>query len=286
MGKIFFSWQSDIGTSRNKFTRALNLIVRDLGKELEESQRPELDSDTKGRYGSVKILDTIFEKIDQCEVFIADVTPIAKKGQKLIPNPNVMAELGYALKAKNGDKILFIYSAEKPIDNDRMPFDIKGNSLLGFDTNKAPRKIADELLPMIKGMLGSSTQPTITRKYLNIYISSVATTKYADGTTTSLTVRNAEDSTYFLESISFNGHTKEVHRSMEPGGTIQGISLDGKLIPFDTENPQVNLVVSSNESTYRLEQGIKTSERIGDGKFNIAFYVERSKVLSEEVHLS
>jgi len=153
MKTIFYSWQSDINYARSKIGKALGIISERLNNKLELADRPEIDSDTKGTYGSEEITTTIFEKIDKCKVFVADVTPIATSGEKLIPNPNVMTELGYAMKAKPKFTRLYIFLTEGKIDKDKMPFDIRGKSLHGFKKSSTPTEIADKLSPILEEML-------------------------------------------------------------------------------------------------------------------------------------
>lgn len=43
-----------------------------------------------------KIEDVIKDKIENSDIFVADITPIAAEGAKQLPNPNVLIELGYA----------------------------------------------------------------------------------------------------------------------------------------------------------------------------------------------
>lgn len=156
MKKIFYSWQSDNKPVRNKIKSALEIAAKQLNDQLEEADRPELDSDTQGTYGSEDIINTIFAKIDACSIFVADVTPIAQAGDKLVPNPNVMTELGYAIKAKGTNTQLYIYCTDDPIDVSKMPFDIRGKSLFRFSTNDTPSVMATKLVPMLTGMLQGS----------------------------------------------------------------------------------------------------------------------------------
>lgn len=69
--------------------------------------------------GSPDIVQTIFSKIDECDVFVADVTsvatyhPLDKDGNetdrlKATPNANVMIELGYATQVVGWDNIICI----------------------------------------------------------------------------------------------------------------------------------------------------------------------------------
>ena len=54
---------------------------------------------TEGVAGWPDITSALFDKIDQCEVFVADITPINGPDSdfRITPNPNVLLELGYAL---------------------------------------------------------------------------------------------------------------------------------------------------------------------------------------------
>lgn len=123
---IFFAWQSDTNPSENR-TFIWNAIV-DACKVLannsvpEQSPRPE--KDTIGVSGSPNIVQTIFRKIDHCAMFIADVTFVAKSEKsRLVPNPNVLLELGYAVKTVGWERtILVLNSACGKADS--LPFDM------------------------------------------------------------------------------------------------------------------------------------------------------------------
>ena len=69
-----------------------------------------LDYGRKGLKGSPDLAIKILEKIDNADLFVGDVTPVGKgppyrndegfnSDGKLLMNPNVAIELGYALKA-------------------------------------------------------------------------------------------------------------------------------------------------------------------------------------------
>lgn len=103
---IFYSWQSDLPGSDTR-----NIIqdsIKDAIRLLRNTVDIEADRDTKGEYGSPDIAQTIFSKIDACDIFIADVSAVCQyevidnKGEikkKYMPNSNVMLELGYAAHA-------------------------------------------------------------------------------------------------------------------------------------------------------------------------------------------
>ena len=77
---IFFSWQSD--TPEQIGRKFLREILEEVCKEvasdasINEASRNELkvDSDTQGEAGHPPVTETIFNKIDNAAVVIADVT--------------------------------------------------------------------------------------------------------------------------------------------------------------------------------------------------------------------
>jgi len=136
--KVFWSWQSDHDG------KIAHYVIRDaleaaieklkLPKDIEEPSDAErranleLDHDTKGETGWTDIADSIFKKIENSVVFVADVTPVGKankggKRSKPIMNPNVAIELGYAIKALTWSSCLGVMNlAYGKIDD--LPFDI------------------------------------------------------------------------------------------------------------------------------------------------------------------
>src|SRR5216683_1610591 len=121
----FYAWQSD---TPQKFNRHLiRIALEDATKRVMNSMRDiELivDYDTAGVPGTPPISDTILKKIAGCDIFIPDVSFVARTNDgKLVPNPNVMTEYGYALRAKT-------HAAMMPIMNtafgppEELPFDM------------------------------------------------------------------------------------------------------------------------------------------------------------------
>ena len=83
-----------------------------------------IDADTEGVIGHVPVTETILKKIAACDAFVPDLTFVAQTpGGKLVPNPNVMLEYGYALRARS-------YSVMIPVMNtaygppEKLPFDM------------------------------------------------------------------------------------------------------------------------------------------------------------------
>jgi hypothetical protein len=140
MKTIFYSWQSDLPPELNKhfIEEAIESAIDEINKEInnQTGQRTELlklDRDTKGMPGSPPITDTILQKIDDCEAFIADLTFVAQTEKnpetgkvRAVSNPNVLIEYGYALKSKSNKKIISVMNTSfgKP-SSDSMPFNLK-----------------------------------------------------------------------------------------------------------------------------------------------------------------
>lgn len=130
---VFWSWQSDLPTTVTKdfikaaLSQALKKVASEL--QLESADRIELDHDTKGEAGLVEIVTTIFKKIDECEVFVADITPVAaitsNAGEKKIPNPNVMIELGYALRELGHQRVITVANLAFGGRPEELPFDLR-----------------------------------------------------------------------------------------------------------------------------------------------------------------
>jgi hypothetical protein len=136
MLKLFWSWQSDCPRSTNKdFVRsaleeAARTVADDLG--LNEAERPDIDQDTQNEPGLVDIVAAIFKKIEAAAVFVGDITPIAKttpvtkkSAPKLLPNPNVLIELGYAIKAIGPEHIILVANRAFGGRPEDLPFDLR-----------------------------------------------------------------------------------------------------------------------------------------------------------------
>jgi hypothetical protein len=154
--KVFWSWQADTqGKTGRHFVRAaLADAVRAL-KQPEDVEEPSeretrealhLDHDRQGVPGSPDLARTIFGKIDQAAVFVADVTLVAQMqgedrgAKKKLINSNVAIEYGYAVRALGDQSILMVQNVHYGKRED-LPFDLKHKAgpiqyRLGPDANK------------------------------------------------------------------------------------------------------------------------------------------------------
>ena len=129
---VFYSWQSDADPKTNhRFLKScledsLKIIAADgLLEEVARGDDLHLDHDTKGVFGDVEVLNTILNKIDTCDLFVADITIVAKTAKgKQCPNPNVLLELGYAIQAAGPSRTLKVLNQHYGSTGDGLPFDM------------------------------------------------------------------------------------------------------------------------------------------------------------------
>lgn len=127
--KIFYSWQSDLEKKYN--TNFIEEIIKKLSKQF----NLEYDESTRYAPGSPDIRKTILDKIREADIFICDITTIATKNNKEIPNPNVLFELGYAMSCLGESNIIMIFN-ENYGDINNLPFDIKGQRITKYKFNE------------------------------------------------------------------------------------------------------------------------------------------------------
>lgn len=78
--RIFYSWQSDVVKSRQIIKKSIQATIEKLKDKY--GYDIVIDEGARDVPGAPSIDRTIFEKIDKCDVFVCDVTPIAKLGQR------------------------------------------------------------------------------------------------------------------------------------------------------------------------------------------------------------
>lgn len=159
---IFYSWQSDLPGSETR-----NIIqdsIKDAVHLLRDTVDIEADRDTKGEFGSPDIAQTIFSKIDNCNIFVADVSAVCRyeatdkdgnKKVKYMPNPNVMLELGYATHVVGWDNVICVLNADYGAPED-MPFDIASRRLTPFSLKDGKSK--GEIKRYIKGVIQDTVE--------------------------------------------------------------------------------------------------------------------------------
>lgn len=148
MTTIFFSWQSDLPnkTNRNLIENSIKLALKKMNQDSPYSLITEIDRDTKGVLGSPDIVDSILTKIDKCSLFIADISIInSNLNGKRTPNPNVLFELGYAVKCLGWDRVICVFNSDFG-DVSELPFDLRNRRILTYETSnisETRKKLAD-----------------------------------------------------------------------------------------------------------------------------------------------
>lgn len=142
--RLFFSWQNDRKKTKAIIISAINNAVKKLAADGIELI---VDHDTRNRVGKRNIDAEVLEKIRNCDIFLADLTPIitypppkdSHDLPKHMPNSNVMYEYGYALHAKGENRMIILASLDKK-DNEHieyMPFDINHDTITLFTDEKS-----------------------------------------------------------------------------------------------------------------------------------------------------
>ena len=145
---IFYSWQSDLPNDHGKelIRQALEEAIARLVSDTSLVVRPELDHDTQGIPGSPPMVAAILAKIDQCSVFVADVSLTFARDvegpARRSPNPNVLLELGYALKRLGHERVLLVLNNATGRIED-LPFDLRGNRAISFTVDQLPQLVSD-----------------------------------------------------------------------------------------------------------------------------------------------
>ncbi|OWO89985.1 hypothetical protein B5E41_29095 [Rhizobium esperanzae] len=123
---VFYAWQSDRDTKGNQhfIRRALDDAASRINEDSALGVEMKIDADTEGVVGTPPVTETILNKIRSADIFVPDLTFVAETGGgKLVPNPNVMVEYGYALRSLTFEAmmpVMNIYYGEP----EKLPFDM------------------------------------------------------------------------------------------------------------------------------------------------------------------
>lgn len=131
---LFYSWQSDLPNSTNRgfIQQALEKAVVSIANDNSLGVEPVIDRDTKGMSGSPDISQAIFAKISAADIFVADISVVIRprKGRSS-PNPNVLIELGYALRALGHERVILVFNtAFGKIEE--LPFDLRTRRVVPY----------------------------------------------------------------------------------------------------------------------------------------------------------
>lgn len=183
---IFFSWQSD---TESKYNRSyIKGLLNDFAASISDCSI-EIKESVGDSAGSPNIVDKVISEIDNCNIFVCDVTPITTYNNKKLPNPNVLFELGYAVCHLGWERIICIANESYGAISD-MPFDIRQNRISKYKYNEEGRnkleldefilKIINEYEEIEKRFNSNQIKDHDT-KVFNSFISLVDEKKIVDG---------------------------------------------------------------------------------------------------------
>ena len=158
---VFYSWQSDLpnATNRNLILDALERAAKKIRTDDSVTVEPVVDRDTQNVPGAPDIAHTIFGKIEKAAAFVADVSIINPGLGRPTPNPNVLIELGYALKTLGNPRtVLVANTVNGPIES--LPFDLRTKRVLTYhlpsgseDKPEQRKKLQDGLEAALRAIL-------------------------------------------------------------------------------------------------------------------------------------
>jgi hypothetical protein len=145
--KIFYSWQSYVGGHANR-----SYIRQKIYKYVEsrkDKYEITIDEDARDVPGASDIPDNILKKISACDVFICDITPVyemttSEGNVRGIPNPNVMFELGFAVRHLGWDRIICILNSQYG-NVEYIPFDIAKHKIVTYKKKDGDRNSESSL---------------------------------------------------------------------------------------------------------------------------------------------
>lgn len=139
---IFYSWQSDLDGKTNRYA-----IQHAAKKLVKNSSTITLDQATRGTPGSPNIPETILNKINDSDIFLADISFIddPQKVGKRCPNPNVVFELGYAVHQLGWERIILVFNTAYGKISD-LPFDFKHHRVTTYELHPADEQKKNQRL--------------------------------------------------------------------------------------------------------------------------------------------
>lgn len=161
---VFYSWQSDLPKRSNRsfIERALENSAKRIRSDGTLDVEPVIERDTDGVAGSPDIAGTIFEKIDRTDVFVCDISIINKgAGRRPTPNPNVLIELGYAVKTIGWERIILVMNVVFGKHED-LPFDLRSRRVLSYSASEEPNEKEPEQRKMLEGLLERRIREIVT----------------------------------------------------------------------------------------------------------------------------
>lgn len=133
---IFYSWQSDLPNAKNRnlIESSLKTAIKLLKDEIDQVLEFSIESDSRNDFGTPDLVESIFSKIEKCDILVADLSIInAESDCRPMPNPNALLEVGFAAKSIGWSNILCVYNSEYS-KVELLPFDIRTRKPIIYNT--------------------------------------------------------------------------------------------------------------------------------------------------------
>ncbi len=176
---VFYSWQSDLPSRSNRtliqeaLENALARLAAEWGPHLEAS----VDRDTFQVPGAPNIAEVIYAKIERATAFVCDVSMVTMREERRpSPNPNVLLELGYAMRAL-GDKRLVLAINEHFGGMENLPFDLRPKRILRYTADPqadgpqlaaTKRELTNDFVLALRQISEDAATGDFARKLVNI----------------------------------------------------------------------------------------------------------------------
>ena len=193
---VFYSWQSDLPITKRYISSCLNKIA----KKDYDGNIISISSDARNSNGSVNLTQTLFRKIRDAHVFVADLSIInsARQNDRKSCNPNVLIELGYAINCLGIDNIILLFDTKYGQVED-LPFDIRQNKIIKFNSDKDKKSLEQTLTKEILSII-ESINPSI-YDYLYSEINNIVIFHFMEFTKMfyfNSTIKQRHDYSYFI----------------------------------------------------------------------------------------
>lgn len=161
--RVFYSWQSDRsdGTNRGFIRECLKEAKAVIQADKSVILNVHIDEATRDETGAPDIAATILNKIVASDIIVSDVSIIneATNDKRLVPNPNVLIELGFAAARIGWPRVVLVFNIAFGRCPDNLPFDIRTRRAVlyhladGADPSKRgneKKKLTDALVGLIR----------------------------------------------------------------------------------------------------------------------------------------
>jgi len=153
---IFYSWQSDLPNNKNRsfIETCIKQAIKATADNFDTKVFFAYDRDTLNITGSPDIAETIFNKIDQSDLFIGDISIInSGSNNRKTPNPNVLVELGYAANALGWERVICVCNTDYGGIDD-LPFDLRQKRIVTFGASDNKQKVANAIATTLRQLYG------------------------------------------------------------------------------------------------------------------------------------